>query len=87
MLEQFHPARIDMPRCYGILQCTSRFMSVMAVVKTALAEIFGKLHEALFDSAEAQMVQSKGLHSGAIDQIALVIYLIHPRMCGGVLAG
>ena len=58
-----------------------------AVAKAALAEVLGEFHESLFYPAEAQMVQAEGLHAGAIDQAAAVIYPVKPRVGGGVFAG
>ena len=62
-------------------------MYMAAVVKAALAEILREFHKALFYSAEAQVVQAEGLHAGAVDQAAGLVYPVQPRVSGGVLAG
>ena len=86
MLEQFQSARIDLPLRNRVAQRAPRFLPVAAVVKAALAEILRKFHEALLYAAKAQVMQSKGLHAGAVDQCGFPVDAIKPGMGRGVLA-
>jgi hypothetical protein len=67
LLKQLQSPRsyLSFRNCFA--QCAIGFMRMAAIVKAALPEIARKLHEALFDAAEAQVMQAEGLHAGAVD--------------------
>ena len=87
LLKQLQPSRVDLARRDGFAQRAARFMRMVAVVEAALAEILREFDKALFDAAEAQVMQAECLHAGAVDQAAGSVQPVQARMGGGVLAG
>jgi len=85
-LKQFKSARIDFPVLHCLLQRAVGFMGMVAIVETALPQIRCELDKSLFYFPEAQVVQAKHLHTGAVYQMAFSIQVIQARMGGGVLA-
>ena len=86
-LEQPESSRIDFSLCHGILQGAIGFVGVVAIMKTALAQIGGKFNKTLFDISETQVMQSKHLYTRTVDQMAVRVQVIETCMGGGVFAG
>ena len=80
--EQIQPSRVDLSRRDRFTQRAARLVGVVAVVEAALAEIGRELDKALFDAAEAQVMQA-----GAVDQAAVLVQPVQARVGGGVFAG
>ena len=59
-------------------------MSVTAIGKAALSEVRRKFNKALFDSAQAQVMQAERLYTWAIDEMAVGIQVVQPCMGGGM---
>lgn len=86
LLKQLESACVDFSLKYSLLQCTVWFVSMVAVIKTALSKIGAELDKPLLNLAKTQMMQTKHLHTGAVYQFAVMIHMVEACMSGGMFA-
>jgi hypothetical protein len=71
----------------GCANGTARLVQVAAVVEAALPAVCREFDKALLDVAEAQVMQSESLDTGAVYDAAFRIEAVQPRMGSRVFSG
>ena len=79
--------RIYCSRCMRRRNRAPRFFKVPAIAEAALPEVRPEFHECRGKFVESEMMDAESLHTGRVDQVALRIEMVQPRMRSGVFAG